>query len=69
VGVRPRSQSRKALTDQVLERSRKQRRVVERLRTHDFKADSSRELAETNINVVKNLDVVAEKADRLNHDR
>ncbi len=54
---------------QVLKRRRQQRRVVERLRAHDFQADSGRKVTEADIDVVKDLDVVAEEADGLDHDR
>ena len=59
----------KTLPGQILERRRKQRRVVERLGTHDLKADSGREVTEADIDVVKNFDVVAKETDGLDHDR
>jgi len=57
-----------ALPGQVLKRRRKQRRIIERLgRTTSGRFQ--RKIAEADIDVVKDLDVVAEKADGLDYDR
>ena len=64
-----RREASQALPGQVFERRRQERRVVERLRAHHFQANAGREIAEADVDVVEDLDVVAEEADGLDHDR
>ncbi len=62
-------EAREALPGQILESRGQQRRIVERLRANDVEADWSREVAKADIDVIKDLDVVAEEPDGLDHDR
>src|ERR1700733_601742 len=64
-----RREASEALPGQVFERRRQERRVVERLRAHHFQANAGREITEADVDVVKNLDVVAEEANGLDHNR
>src|ERR1700733_13049712 len=64
-----RREASQALPGQVLERRRQERRVVERLRAHHFQANAGRKIAEADVDVVKDLDVVAEEADGRDHQR
>ena len=64
-----RREASQALPGQVLERRRQERRVVERLRADHFQANAGRVVTETDVDVVKDLDMVAEEADGLDHNR
>ena len=56
------------MPDEAGERRNQQGRVIERGRAHDFETDPGAEGTKADVDVVEDLDMIAEEADRLDDD-